>query len=116
MIVGMFERDLVDQITVGLGFIKPKEIDKLGRLEVLAEVLCAMRSAAGINAVRDRAARPGEPYASKRRLVKALAQRLENDALPHFEFLLKQKPTPNVVRDIHRFTQDLRDPDSEGVG
>jgi hypothetical protein len=107
--VEMFEETLRNEVITAT--VLHKEIDKQILLEAAAEALCSMRSAAGVAVVRDRAARLGEPFAVKRRLVGVLARTLQADALPHFDNLRKRSPTPGVLREINRLTQEVKGED-----
>lgn len=70
----------------------------------------------GIAAVRDRAARMGEPFAVRRRLARVLARALGNEGLPHLKNLLERKPTPGVKRDIDRLVRELETVDDDWDG
>lgn len=105
LMVEMFEESLRNEVITAT--ILHKEVDKQILLEAVADALCSMRAASGVNAVRDRAARPGEPFAAKRRLLRVLSRRLEADALPHFDVVLMRNPPPGVVSEIKRLTRDI---------
>jgi hypothetical protein len=109
--VELFEETLRNEIITAT--VLHKDVAKQILLEAAADALCGMRSGTGIAAVRDRAARLGEPFAVKRRLVAVLARTLQADALPHFDTLRKRNPTPGVVREINRLTREIKGEDGE---
>ena len=73
-----------------------------------------MRSTMGIGAVRDRAARPGWPFAEKRKLARVLARTLEADALPHLGNLANRNPVPGMRREIDRLVKELEASPDDG--
>jgi hypothetical protein len=114
VMVEMFEEGLRNEIITAT--VLNKDVDKQELLEAAAEALCSMRSAMGIAAVRDRAARMGEPFAVRRRLARVLARALGNEGLPHLKNLLERKPTPGVKRDIDRLVRELETVDDDWDG
>lgn len=111
VMVEMFEETLRNEISTAT--VLHKETDKQVLIEATSAVLCSIRSVTGIAAVRDRAARMGEPFAVKRRLVGALARELGDDALPHLEYIAGHNPTPGMVKLLKRVARELQHADDD---
>ncbi len=112
--VDMFERPLMNEVSVGIGLINYRDAGALQRLEATADVLCRINSASGIALVRDRAMRPGEWFVAKRQLTRVLVRTLDVEAMPHLEALARRNPVPGMKKEIERLMRELKPGPDDG--